>query len=568
MIDARQSRVALAYALLLSTFVVLSACSSSATTTTPAIFTPEAKTSTATPSATVAAASATSPSVQSTTGLPPKLPTQPVTPTTTAPRPGPTGVATRAATPDAAPIRSVTAPPRDIIRFSAYQADAAEATIAAIRPDGTGRETFSAFPGHPWGPRVSPDGTLLLFSSAAPATVGRASDLDLNGTGSPDLWIANADGSQARRLAEGSAGYNGWSWSPDGRWVAFASNRGGSWDIYKIQATGMELTRLTTSSSQDGWPVWTPDGAGIVFAATRSDRAQLYRMAASGGAVQRLLTSPSADTEPTIAPDGRLAFSAQNADGTGEIYVLDNGSATARPLTTNGGLKSAPSWSPDGRRLVFTWQRAGRSDLYVLNADGSGLLGLTATGRNQRPDWGRAPVDEFAVLMQQLVARAESQRRTGALEATYDDKQGTRSVTQVQFDLGDQSTPPRIHRTTTSQGPRGTATEEQIVIGDRAWQQQPDGRWVTIQAPARPAEQVTGYFPQIASAQQPTADLQGLSVELNWDDPDTGTGMLLTAGIVDGLPIGLQRTDRRTGATTTITYDWRAPVTITAPATP
>lgn len=562
MIGVRQPRVVLAAALLVSTLLVLGACST--TTTTP---TSRGNTPTATPSAAIAAVNATSPIAQPTTGIPPEPPALPTTPTTTVPQSGPTRVAARGVTPGATPVRSASASHQGIIRFSAYPTNAAEAAIAAIRPDGTGRGTFSAFPGHPWGPRASPDGTLILYSSAAPATVGRASDLDLNGTGSPDLWIANADGSQARRLAEGAAGYNGWSWSPDGRWIAFASNRGGSWDIYKIQVTGAELTRLTTSPSQDGWPVWTPDGTGIVFAATRSDRAQIYRMTATGGAVQRLLTSPTTDTESAIAPDGRIAFSAQRTDGTGEIYVLDNGSA-ARPLTNTGGLKSAPSWSPDGTRLAFTWQRDGRSDLFVLNADGSGLLGLTTTGQNQRPDGGRAPVDEFGVVMQQLVARAESQRRTGALEATDDDRQGTRSVTQLQFDLGDQATPPRIHRTTTTQGPHGTVTEEQIVIGDRAWQRQAGGRWATIPSQAASAEQVTHYFPRIADAQQPTADLGGLTVELSWDEPYTDTGVMLTAGIVDGLPIRLQRIDHRTGATTNVVYDWRTPITITSPTTP
>ena len=66
------------------------------------------------------------------------------------------------------------------------------------------------------GAEVSPDGTRLLFSSAAPAVAGRAADLDLNGSGSPDIWIANLDGSQARRLTDVPGGYNGWTWSPDG----------------------------------------------------------------------------------------------------------------------------------------------------------------------------------------------------------------------------------------------------------------------------------------------------------------------------------------------------------------
>lgn len=316
----------------------------------------------------------------------------------------PTAVAAPAATMPAQPSPTMTAAAiaatatrggpiarREVIRFSTYQTDPQGAQIGAMSPGGADREVLGAIPGHPWGPRFSPDGTRLLYASAAPAVTGRVTDLDLNGTGSPDIWVANADGSQARRLAGGSARYNGWSWSPDGRWIAFAANQSGSWDIYKMQMSDAQIVRLTTSSSQDGWPVWTSDGLGLVFVSTRSDRAQLYAMDANGGGVRRFLTTATADTEPAIAPDGRIAFAAQDPSGASEIYVLDRGAAIPRRLTTTGAINSQPVWSPDGTRLVFTGQRNGRSDLYLLNADGSGLVQLTTTGQNQYPDWGFIP---------------------------------------------------------------------------------------------------------------------------------------------------------------------------------
>src|SRR4051812_256226 len=98
-------------------------------------------------------------------------------------------------------VRASPGPPlglaRGLIRFSAFQTDLATVQVATVRPDGSGRQVLGALSGHPWGPKTSPDGTLILFSSAAPATPGRPADLDLNGSGSPDIWVAAADGSQA-----------------------------------------------------------------------------------------------------------------------------------------------------------------------------------------------------------------------------------------------------------------------------------------------------------------------------------------------------------------------------------
>jgi TolB protein len=284
-----------------------------------------------------------------------------------------------------------------VIVFSAYQSDSRSSQIVAVRPDGTGSRTLGTFPGHPWRPRLSPDGTTILFASAAPERAGWPADNDLNGSGSPDIWIAGVDGSGARRLTDATAGYNGWAWSRDGRWIAFASNRDGDWAIYKMTATGTQLTRLTTTPAQDAWPAWTPDGTGIVFASTRSDFPQIYRMDADGGHLQRLVTSKTADSEPAIAPDGAtIAYAAQAVDGTGEIYLAGSDGASPRRLTSVGGLNTSAVWSPDGKRLAFVCRHDGRSDLYVVNADGSGLTRLTNAGENRYPDWsaatiGRAP---------------------------------------------------------------------------------------------------------------------------------------------------------------------------------
>jgi len=469
------------------------------------------------------------------------------------------------ATPRSFPSASV--PPWSAIRFSTYEAALSAAQIVTVRPDGTGRALFGTPTGHAWGPKVSPDGTKLLFSTAAPTAMGRAQDLDLNGTGSPDIWIAEPDGSGARQLIGGSGGYNGWSWSPDGRRLAFASNRGGGWEIYSLAADGTGLTRLTSSPSQDGWPVWLPDGATIVFASTRSDRAQLYRVGAGGGAVTRFLTSPTIDTEPAVSRDGRIAFSAQDSDGTGAIAVLDTPSVIPRRLTSGSGLNTTPAWSPDGARLVFVGARSGRSDLFVINADGSGIVPLTTAGQNQRPDWGIAPADTLALIVLQQVAGSESRWRQGTLEASADDGRGMRTDTRIRFALGDQSEPPRLQRLTTTRGPRGVVIDEEIIVGERAWRRQSDQPWRAVPLETGVQEQVRALSPPLATAQQAVADFVGVQVELRWRDTGENDVALLV-NVLGSLPIRLQQANAQTGTRVVVRYNWDTPGAITPPLAP
>jgi dipeptidyl aminopeptidase/acylaminoacyl peptidase len=500
-------------------------------------------------------------------------PTQPVVTATTATTATTTSAASATATRPIARAATRTIPaslaaqPQNVIRFSAFENSPNEAKLAAIRPDGTGRGAIDLLPKGIWAPRFSPDGAQLLFSTTAPTASGRALDLDLNGTDSPDIWIAQADGSQARQLIGGAGSYNGWNWSPDSRQIVFTSNRSGSWDIYSMAANGTGITRLTTSPSQDGWPTWMPDGATIVFASTRSDQAQLYRLDTRGGDIQRLLATSTADTEPAIARNGNVAFSAQSADGSSEIVVVESSGSSPRKLTALGGLSSAPTWSPDSTRLAFISAREGHSDLFVVNADGSGLQRLTTTGQNQRPDWGSAPADRLTLLAQQNVFQAVGRLHSGTIEAITDDGKGTRITSTVRFDLGEQPADTRLQTTTTRAGPGSTTSEQTIIVGDRAWQRQTSQPWRTVTAASDVQAQINALLPQIDLAQQLTADLFVTQVELRWTDRN-GVSVTLLANALEGTPIQMTVIDRQAGSQTTVRYNWKPPGTIAAPALP
>lgn len=120
-------------------------------------------------------------------------------------------------------------------------------------------------------PLFSPDGRRVTFSS--------------DRSGSHQVWIAGADGSDQRQLTSmGGTMTSGGRWSPDGRWIVFISNADGQMDVYRTTPDGRTPERLTTDPAHDTGPCYSRDGRWIYFASNRSGPFQVWRMAAAGGA--------------------------------------------------------------------------------------------------------------------------------------------------------------------------------------------------------------------------------------------------------------------------------------------
>jgi TolB protein len=162
-------------------------------------------------------------------------------------------------------------------------------------------------------PAWSADGKQLAFE----ATAG----------GVTNVYVADGDGKNLRRLTDGDA-YDGQAtFHPSGDRIAFAAERGGQWDIYSVRLDGTELARLTPDPAQDAQPAWSPDGARIAFVSNRSGVGQVWVMNADGTAPVRLTNIPTGAEQPRWSPDGQwLAFVAYTGAGEGsnrrELYLL------------------------------------------------------------------------------------------------------------------------------------------------------------------------------------------------------------------------------------------------------
>ena len=186
-------------------------------------------------------------------------------------------------------------------------------------------------------------------------------------------------------------------YSPDGRQIAFWSNRDGNEDIYVMNADGSNARRLTNHPASDSSPTWSPSGTQIAFASDRAGGAtpQIYMMnAADGGNVQRLTIGESWADRPSWSPTtNEIAFTARNGPAY-DIKVLNLTTRETRQITNGEGSNESAVFSPNGRHLAFMSTRAGRVQIFTVGIDGNGVRQVTRDGNNQFPAWSNGPGEQ------------------------------------------------------------------------------------------------------------------------------------------------------------------------------
>lgn len=207
----------------------------------------------------------------------------------------------------------------------------------------TGKRTLVSYrPGVNSGGIFSKDGKYIYLSMSM-------------GSGSTDLYKIDADsGEIVKRLTKGPAGAINVepSLSPDGKKIAFSSDRGGRPMIYTMDEDGSNIKRLTFDGVYNASPSWSPDGKKIAFAGQSNNNFDVFVMNADGSNIIRVTSAKKAN--------GQLAH---NED---------------------------PSFSPDSRFLIYTSNRTGKNQLYISTADGSEERRVTNDSYNYyKPKWSQ-----------------------------------------------------------------------------------------------------------------------------------------------------------------------------------
>ena len=320
---------------------------------------------------------------------------------------------------------------------------------------------------------IHPNGTDVLFASThlnPKAKQEQREELEFRASGKErryswdydphfDLFTYNRDSGHYTRLTN-AEGYDAEaSFSPDGKWIAFASNRKGfsnppkgkdaetferdpsyMMDIYIMRADGSDLRQLTDVPGYDGGPFFSPDGKRICWRRFSPDgaRAEIYTMNVDGSDQKKLTDLGAMSWAPFYHPSGKYLIFATNLHGFAnfELYLVDAaGEKAPVRVTETDGFDGLPVFSPDGNRLSWTSSRSSKKGAQIFIGNWHHETALKALGLDGAESMAPA-METFSAQIEvdELRAHVEalaSEKMAGRLAGTSGELIATQYVADV-----------------------------------------------------------------------------------------------------------------------------------------
>ncbi len=288
--------------------------------------------------------------------------------------------------------------------------------IFSINPDGSGKTRITTNNAQELYPIISPDGKKIAFIS--------------DKTGNFEQYIMDVSGVNIRQLTINNNPYDGYaSWYPDSKWLMYGYGWvAGSSELYKVNIEGTTNVPVTSYGQNTFHPDISKDGNKIVFAQQPGSWApnnEIYTANIDGTGILKLTLNSYSDYFPSWAPDGnKIVFSASdNGAGYGNpynIWIMNSDGSGKKKLTTDTGdwANSSPRFSPNGDKIIF-YRGGGSTKVYILTMETNGLnrvIILSNSFWNRDPYWGKIYIDTYPP---NPVANLKAQPGDGVVNLTW-----------------------------------------------------------------------------------------------------------------------------------------------------
>jgi Tol biopolymer transport system component len=321
----------------------------------------------------------------------------------------------------------------------------------------------------------TPDGSEIVYSSALLASVN-------------SLWRISASGGAPERLALGGENAYKPSISGQGHRLAY---RQGIFDsnIWRIDVQGStggnrSPTKLIASTRFESGPHFSPDGKSIAFCSDRSANSEIWICDSDGSNCVQLTFFDGHTCTPRWAPDGRQIAFDSRPEGHSDLYVIDLESRVPRRLTTDTANDVVPSWSNDGRWIYFASNRSGSWQVWRMPAEGGSAVQITQNGGFAAFESPDGQFVYYAKFTEPGIWRVlvEGGEETLVLDLLQPGLWGYWAVVDegIYFLNAEAESRPAIefYRFATRRVTPIAALEKEPVLGDPGLAVSPDGRWL------------------------------------------------------------------------------------------